>query len=60
MLKELWCESVDWIHLAQDRVHWRVVVNTVMKLRGPQKAVNFLTLWVTIRFPGRALLHRDS
>jgi hypothetical protein len=24
---------VDWIHLAQDRVCWRVVVNAVMNLR---------------------------
>jgi hypothetical protein len=24
---------VDWIHLAQYRVQWRAVVNTVMKLR---------------------------
>jgi hypothetical protein len=27
------CEGVDRIHLAQDRVQWRDVVNTVMKLR---------------------------
>jgi len=24
---------VDWIHLAQDRIHWRAFVITVMKLR---------------------------
>jgi len=22
------CEPVDWIHLAQDRVHWRGTMNT--------------------------------
>jgi hypothetical protein len=25
--------GVAWIHLAQDRVRWRAVVNTVMNLR---------------------------
>jgi hypothetical protein len=28
-------EDVDWIHLAQDRDQWRVVVNTVMNVRVP-------------------------
>jgi hypothetical protein len=31
-LKDLWCEDVDWIHLAQDRVLWLALVNTVMSL----------------------------
>jgi len=26
---------VDWIHLAQNRVHWWALVNTVMNLRVP-------------------------
>jgi len=26
-------EDVDWIHLAQDMVQWRAIVNTIMKLR---------------------------
>jgi hypothetical protein len=34
-LREIGCEGVDWIHLAQDRDHWRAVVNTVMNLRVP-------------------------
>jgi hypothetical protein len=34
-LKELGLESMDWIHLAQDRVRWRALVNTVMNLRVP-------------------------
>jgi hypothetical protein len=31
--------GVEWIHLAQDRDHWRAVVNAVMKLRvlGPRR-----------------------
>jgi hypothetical protein len=31
--REIGWEGVDWIHLAQDREQWRVLVNTVMKLR---------------------------
>jgi hypothetical protein len=41
-LKKGW-EGVDWMHLAQDRDQWQAVVNTVMNLRVPQKAENFLT-----------------
>jgi hypothetical protein len=33
---------VDWIHLAQDRDQWRVVVNTIMKLLGTEKGSEFL------------------
>jgi hypothetical protein len=32
-LIEATCEGVDWIHLAQDMVQWRTLVNTVMTLR---------------------------
>jgi hypothetical protein len=34
-LREIICEVVDWMHLAQDRDQWQPVVNTVMNLRGP-------------------------
>jgi hypothetical protein len=33
--REMGWEFVDWIHLAQDRVQWRVLVNKVMNLRVP-------------------------
>jgi hypothetical protein len=28
-LKETGCERVEWIHAAQDRVQWRIHLNTV-------------------------------
>ena len=28
-------EDVEWIHLAQDRSDWQVLLKTVRKLRGP-------------------------
>jgi hypothetical protein len=36
-------DVVDWIHLAQDRDHWRTLVNTVMSLRVQYNAGNFLS-----------------
>jgi hypothetical protein len=33
--REAGWEGVDWIHLAQDRNQWRVLVNTVMNLGFP-------------------------
>jgi hypothetical protein len=35
VLKEIGWDSVDWIDRAQDRDQWRVLVNTVLKLRVP-------------------------
>jgi hypothetical protein len=34
-LREIGCDGVDWIELAQDRDQWRALVNTVMNLRVP-------------------------
>jgi hypothetical protein len=42
-LREVGCEEVDWMHLAQDRGHWWVLMNTVMSLWVPLKAGNFMT-----------------
>jgi hypothetical protein len=32
-LREIGWGGVEWVHLAQDRDHWRAVVNAVMNLR---------------------------
>jgi hypothetical protein len=34
-LTEILWEVVEWIHLAQDRNRWRVVMNTVINIRAP-------------------------
>jgi hypothetical protein len=34
-LREIGIDGANWIQVAQDRVHWRVFVNTVMNLRVP-------------------------
>jgi hypothetical protein len=34
-LREMGWGGIDWIDLAQDRDHWRALVNSVMNLRIP-------------------------
>jgi hypothetical protein len=34
-LREIGIDVVNWIRLAQDRVQWRGIVNTVMNLQVP-------------------------
>jgi hypothetical protein len=33
-LKQIGCEGVDWMDLAQNRAHWRAFMNTIMCLQG--------------------------
>jgi hypothetical protein len=42
-LRKIGFGGVDCIHWAQDRDRWRALVNTVMNLRVPLNAGNFLT-----------------
>jgi hypothetical protein len=30
-LKEIGCESADWIYMAQDTIRWEATLNTVVK-----------------------------
>jgi hypothetical protein len=34
-LREIGWDGVDWVDLAQDRDHWRALVNTVMNVWVP-------------------------
>jgi hypothetical protein len=34
-LREIEWDGVDWVDLAQNRDHWRALVNTMMTLRVP-------------------------
>jgi hypothetical protein len=34
-LREIGCNDVDWIDMAQDRDQWRALVKTVLNLRVP-------------------------
>jgi hypothetical protein len=34
-IREMGIDGAKWIRLAQDMVHWRVFVSTVMNLRAP-------------------------
>lgn len=40
--KDIGCERIDSIHLAQNEVHWRVVINTVMDFWDSKKRLEFL------------------
>jgi hypothetical protein len=52
--------SVDWIDVAQARVIWRAVVYSVMNLRVPLFADNFLTSTGRIIISRNDLLHAES
>jgi len=59
-LQEVGCGYMDWIGLAQDRDRWRTLVSTVMNLRVPRNAGNFLTSCKPVSFSRRTLHHGVS
>jgi hypothetical protein len=56
-LREIGWDGVDWIDLAQDRGQWMALLNTVINLRVPQNAGNFLSSCTIDSFSRRAELH---
>jgi hypothetical protein len=36
-------KEMDWVNLAQNRLHWQAIVNTEIKVRAPYEAGYFLT-----------------
>jgi hypothetical protein len=56
-LTEIGWDSVDWIDLAQERGHWRTIVNTARNIRAPYSARKFLSGCTIGGFSGRAQLH---
>jgi hypothetical protein len=57
-LKVIESEGVDWIHLAQDRAKWWLLVITVINIWVPFDTWDFLAELETVRFPKKILLHR--
>jgi len=56
-LRKVGCGGKDWIDLGQKKGRRRALVNTVMNLRVPQNAGNFLTISKPVTFSRRTLLH---
>jgi hypothetical protein len=52
--------DIDWIDMAQDRVQWKALVNTVMKLRVPSHVGKFLSSCTTGGLTRRTQLHAVS
>jgi hypothetical protein len=47
---------VDWIHLSQDCLQWRSVLNTIVNFQVPETTLNFLINWAIVGFSRSALL----
>jgi hypothetical protein len=57
-LREIGWDGMDRIDLAQDKDQWRALVNTVMNLRVPLNAGNFLSSCTIGSFSRRAQLRK--
>jgi hypothetical protein len=59
-LREIGWDGIDWIEMAQNRDQWRALLNTVINLRVPQNAGNFLSSCIICGLSRRAQLHEVS
>jgi hypothetical protein len=59
-LREVGCDGVDWIDVAQDRNQWRTLVDTVMNFRVPSNVEEFLSSCTTAALSRRAQPHGVS
>jgi hypothetical protein len=57
-LREIGWDGMDWIDLAQDGDQWKAFVNTVLNLRVPSNAGNFVSSCTTGGFSRRAQLRK--
>jgi hypothetical protein len=56
-LRDIGCDGMDWIDMAQDRDQWRALMNTIMNLWVPQNAGKFFSRCTIGGFSRRAQLH---
>jgi len=40
-LEVIWYEALDWIHVIQNIVHWRTLLNTVVTVRDGRLILNY-------------------
>jgi hypothetical protein len=59
-LGEVGWGDMDWIGLAQDRVRWRALMNSVLNLRVPKNDGKLLSVLTTGGLSNGAQLHRVS
>lgn len=59
-LRIIWRNGLDRINEAQDRVHWRTLVNVVINLWVPYKTREFLDKLSDCAFLRRTLFHGVS
>jgi hypothetical protein len=56
-LREIGWDGMDWIDLVQNKDQWRALVSTIMNIRVPKNAGNFLSSCTIDSFSRRAQLH---
>jgi hypothetical protein len=57
-IKKIMCESANWIHLPEDTVQWRDLVNIIVNFWVPQRSL--LTSRTAVRLSRKIQLHGVS